>query len=61
MIARVYGEVVVVTGLAEVESEVPQKQVISFKMRFLNVWKLEPDGWKIAVSERTPVMTRRGH
>lgn len=57
MIARVYGEVVVVRGLAEVESEVPQKQPISLKMRFLNILKLEADGWKIVVSERTPVST----
>jgi hypothetical protein len=55
MIARVYGETVVVTGLAEIESETPQKQPFSFKMRFLNVWKQVGDGWKIVVSERTGV------
>ena len=55
MIVRVYGEAAVVTGLAEVESETPQKQPFSFKMRFLNVWKKAGDGWKIVVSERTGV------
>ena len=55
MIARVYGEVVVVTGLADVEGETAQKQPFSFKMRFLNVWKKFSDGWKIVVSERTGV------
>jgi hypothetical protein len=55
MIVRVYGEAAVVTGLAEVESETPQKQPFSFKMRFLNVWKKFGDGWKIVVAERTGV------
>ena len=55
MIARVYGDVVVVTGLAEVEAETAEKKPYSFKMRFLNVWKKSGDGWKIVVSERTGV------
>jgi hypothetical protein len=55
MIARVYGEVVVVTGLAEVESETADKKPFSFRMRFLNVWKKSGDRWKIVVSERTGV------
>ena len=55
MIARVYGETAVVTGLAEVESETAEKKPFSFKMRFLNVWKKFGDGWKIVVSERTGV------
>jgi len=55
MIVRVYGEAAVVTGLAEVESETPQKQPFAFKMRFLNVWKKFGDGWKIVVAERTGV------
>ncbi|MCM3874084.1 MAG: nuclear transport factor 2 family protein [Pyrinomonadaceae bacterium] len=55
MIARVYGDVVVVTGLAEVEGETAEKKPFSFKMRFLNVWKKSGDGWKIVVSERTGV------
>ena len=55
MIARVYGDVAVVTGLAEVESETAEKKPFSFKMRFLNVWKKSGDGWKIVVSERTGV------
>lgn len=55
MIARVYGEAVVVTGLAEVESETPDKKPISFQMRFLNVWKKTEGSWKIVVSERTGV------
>ena len=55
MIARVYGDVAVVTGLAEVEGETAEKKPFSFKMRFLNVWKKSGDGWKIVVSERTGV------
>lgn len=56
MIVRVYGgEAAVVTGLAELASETPQKHPFSFKMRFLNVWKKSGDGWKIVVSERTGV------
>lgn len=55
MIARSYGEVVVVTGLAEVESETANKKPFSFKMRFLNVWKKTGAAWKIVVSERTGV------
>ena len=58
MIARVYGEAVVVTGLAEVGGETTgtgEKKTFSFKMRFLNVWKKSGDSWKIVVSERTGV------
>ena len=55
MMARVYGEAVVVTGLAEVESETADKKPFAFKMRFLNVWKKREGSWKIVVSERTGV------
>ena len=58
MIARLYGDVAVVTGLAEVggeASEMGEKKPFSFKMRFLNVWKKSGDSWKIVVSERTGV------
>lgn len=55
LIARVYGDVAVVTGLAEVEGETADKKPFSFKMRFLNVWKKSGDSWKIVVSERTGV------
>jgi hypothetical protein len=55
MIVRVYGEVAVVTGLAEVGSETAEKKPLSFQMRFLNVWKKAGDSWKIVVSERTGV------
>ena len=55
LIARVYGDVVVVTGLAEVEVETAEKKPFSFKMRYINVWKKSGDGWKIVVSERTGV------
>ena len=39
MIVRVYGDAAVVTGLAEVGGESPDKKPFPFKMRFLNVWK----------------------
>ena len=55
MIARSYGEAVVVTGLAEVETETADKKPLSFKMRFINVWKKSGGSWKIVVSERTGV------
>jgi len=55
LIVRVYGEAAVVTGLAEIESETPQKQPFAFKMRYMNVWKKFGDGWKIVVAERTGV------
>lgn len=55
IIARVYGDVAVVTGLAEIEGESAEKKPFSFKMRFLNVWKKSGDSWKIVVSERTGV------
>lgn len=55
MIARVYGEVTVVTGLAEVAGETPDKKPFSFQMRFMNVWKKTGDSWQIVVSERTGV------
>lgn len=55
LIVRVYGGAAVVTGLAEIESETPQKQPFSFKMRYLNVWRKFGDGWKIVVAERTGV------
>lgn len=56
MMARYYGgEAVVVTGLAEVESETADKKPISFKMRFLNVWKKSGNSWKMVVTSRTGV------
>lgn len=56
MIVRVYGEVAIVTGLAEIEGETPDKKPVTFKMRFLNTWKkFAGDEWKIVVSERTAV------
>jgi hypothetical protein len=55
MIVRPYGEVVIVTGLAEVAGEGADNKPYSFKMRFLNVWKRSDGGWKIVVSERTGV------
>ncbi|HEX8920535.1 MAG TPA: nuclear transport factor 2 family protein [Pyrinomonadaceae bacterium] len=55
LIVRVYGDVAVVTGLAEVASETAEKKPFSFKMRYLNVWKKSGDSWKIVVAERTMV------
>lgn len=55
IIVRVYGEVAVVTGFAEIESETAEKKPFSFQMRYLNVWQKYDDGWKMVVTERTPV------
>jgi ketosteroid isomerase-like protein len=55
LIARNYGETVVVTGLGEIEVQGPDKKSVSFKMRYVNVWRKFRDGWKIVVSELTNV------
>lgn len=55
MIARAYGEVVVVTGLGQLIAESPDKKAVSFQMRFMNVWRRFPEGWKMVVTERTGV------
>ncbi len=55
MIARPYGDVVVVTGLADVEAGTPEKPGPRFQMRFLNVWRKSREGWKMVVTERTAV------
>ena len=55
MTVRVYGKAAVVTGLATVGAQTPDKKPYSFQMRFLNVWQKLHGGWKIVVSERTGV------
>ena len=55
LIARNFGESVVVTGMAAIEVNGPDKKLITFQMRYLNVWKKFGDGWKIVVSSRTGV------
>lgn len=55
MIARAYGDVVVVTGMGEGEGTMPDKKPFSFKSRFLNVWRLLDGRWKIAVTQNTAV------
>jgi hypothetical protein len=55
LIARVYGEVVVVTALATVDAETPDKKPFSYKYRYMNVWKKSVDGWKIVVAGGTVV------
>lgn len=53
--ARVYGDVVVVTGLGEGAVETPDQKSLSFESRFLNVWKRVDGTWKIVVTQSTPV------
>lgn len=55
MIARAYGEVVVVTGLGEIKAQTPDQKTITFQMRFINVWRKFPEGWKMIVTGRTGV------
>lgn len=55
MIVRAYREVAVVTALMEIESETTDKKPLSFRLRFMHVWKKFDDGWKIVAAERTPV------
>lgn len=53
--ARVYSDMVVVTGLGEGEIETPDKKSLTFESRFLNVWKKTEGTWKIVVTQSTPV------
>jgi hypothetical protein len=55
LIARVYGEVTVVTALATIDAETPDKKPFSYKYRYMNVWKKSIDGWKIVVTGGTVV------
>lgn len=55
LVARIYGDSVVVTGLAELEAEGPEKKIVSFQMRYVNVWARSGGSWKIVVSSRTSV------
>lgn len=55
LIARVYGEVAVVTALATVDAETPDKKPFSYKYRYMNVWKKSVEGWKIVVTGGTVV------
>ncbi len=55
LIARQFGDAVIVTGLAEIELLSPEKKPVTFKMRYTNVWAKDSATWKIVVSERTGV------
>jgi len=55
LIARNYGKIGVVTGLADIEVQTRDKKTFAVKMRYMNVWRKFKDGWKIALSERTMV------
>lgn len=55
LIARVYGDVAIVTGLAKVETETLEKKPFSYEMRYMNVWRKIGNSWKISVAERTSV------
>lgn len=50
---RVYGDVALVTGRAEIEAEVEGKPK-SLRLLFLNVWTRTPQGWKFVAWQSTP-------
>jgi hypothetical protein len=58
--ARVFGDVVVVTGLGAGAGETPDKKPFSFRSRFLNVWKNVDGEWKIVVTQNTLVKPPSG-
>ena len=55
LVARVYGDSVTVTGLAEIEVFGPEKKLVSFQVRYINVWARIEGAWKIIVSGRMNV------
>ena len=55
LVARVYGDSVTVTGLAEIEALGPEKKFVSFQVRYINVWARIEGAWKIVVSGRMNV------
>ena len=44
-----------VTGLASLEAQTPDKKPIAIQMRYLNVWRKVDGKWKMVVTERTIV------
>ena len=55
LVARVYGDVVVVTGLGTGEGEIPGGKLISFTSRYLNIWRKVAGTWKIVITQNTVV------
>lgn len=57
MIARQVGQSVVVTGLAELTGTAPDKRELTYKSRYLNVWRKKKNGhgWEILFSTHTTV------
>ena len=55
LIARVFGDAVVVTGLALLEGVAKDNKQFSVQMRYTNIWTRIEGSWKIVVSERTTV------
>lgn len=55
LLVRVHGDIAVVTGLADLESETPDKKPFAVQMRYMNVWKKFADGWKIITTQSTSI------
>jgi ketosteroid isomerase-like protein len=51
--ARVYGDMALVTGSADIEAEVGG-QPKSLRLLFLNAWTKTPQGWKFVAWQSTP-------
>lgn len=55
IIVRVYSEIVVVTAQMDIEMETADKKIVSFSLRYMNIWKKFDDGWKLVAAERTAI------
>ena len=52
--ARVYGDMALVTGRADIEAEISGRPK-SLKLLFLNAWVRTPQGWKFVAWQSTPL------
>lgn len=55
LIARVFGETVVVTGLATISAAGRDGTSVSLSMRYMNIWRRVDGRWKMVVTQRTVV------
>jgi ketosteroid isomerase-like protein len=51
---RVYGDVALVTGRAQIEAEIAG-QAKTLKLLFLNAWTRTPQGWQFVAWQSTPL------
>jgi ketosteroid isomerase-like protein len=51
---RVFGDVALVTGRAEIDAEIGG-QAKTLRLRYLNAWTKTPQGWKFVAWQSTPL------